>query len=69
VLAVLIAYSPSPMPQFVENSRLLPYATELSSWLADLAPHELKDAFTEQLENLRQLWQRMHDHPRRSQQV
>jgi membrane protein required for colicin V production len=55
---VLVAYSPSPMPEFLENSRVLPYASEISGWLVDLAPRELKDAFTEQMENLRQLWRR-----------
>jgi membrane protein required for colicin V production len=60
LLDILVAYAPSPTPDFLENSRLVPYASQLSSWLADLAPHELKDAFTEQMENLKQLWQRTH---------
>ena len=64
---VLIAYSPSPTPNFLESSRVLPYVSELSSWLVDLAPRELKDAFTEQMENLRQLWR--HTHPHVSQEV
>ncbi|HTU44481.1 MAG TPA: CvpA family protein [Bryobacteraceae bacterium] len=64
---VLIAYSPSPTPNFLESSRVLPYVSELSSWLVDLAPRELKDAFTEQMENLRQLWH--HTHPHVSQEV
>jgi membrane protein required for colicin V production len=59
LLDILVAYSPSPTPEFLENSRLLPYAGEVSWWLADLAPRELKDAFTEQMENLKQLWQHM----------
>jgi membrane protein required for colicin V production len=56
LLDVLVAYSPSPTPNFLEKSRLLPYAAEVSSWLVSLAPRELRDAFTEQMENLRQLW-------------
>lgn len=56
---ILVAYSPSPTPEFLENSRILPYASEVSWWLADLAPHELKDAFTEQMDNLKQLWRHM----------
>ena len=67
LLDLLIAYSPSPMPQFIERSRLAPYATELGAWLVDLAPRELKDAFTEQMENLRQLWR--HEAPPRQDQV
>jgi membrane protein required for colicin V production len=56
---ILVAYSPSPTPEFLENSRILPYASEVSWWLADLAPRELKDAFTEQMDNLKQLWRHM----------
>lgn len=62
IVDVLVAYSPSPTPDFLAESRLLPYAGELSAWLADLAPHELKDSFDEQMQNLRQLWQHMHQH-------
>lgn len=64
---VLVAYSPSPTPTFLETSRVLPYASQLSSWLADLAPHELKDSFTEQMDNLKQLWR--HTRPHVSQRV
>jgi membrane protein required for colicin V production len=54
---ILVAYSPSPMPLFLENSRVLPYATGVASTLADLAPRELKDLFNEQMQALRHLWQ------------
>jgi membrane protein required for colicin V production len=64
---ILVAYSPSPTPAFLENSHILPYASEVSSWLISVAPRELKDAFTEQMENLRQLWRRQH--PQRSQEA
>jgi membrane protein required for colicin V production len=53
---VLIAFSPSPTPAFLNNSRVLPYTLQISSWVVGLAPRELKDAFTEQMENLKQLW-------------
>lgn len=61
LIDLLVAYAPSPTPAFLEDSRVLPYASEVSGWLADLAPRELKDAFTEQMENLKQLWHRIHD--------
>ncbi len=64
---VLVAYAPSPTPDFLENSRVLPYVGEVSWWLIDLAPHELRNAFTEQMENLKQLWRHMHN--QRSQQA
>ncbi len=53
---VAVAFSPSPTPEFLTNSRVLPYATEVSWWLVDLAPRELKDTFTEQMQNLKQFW-------------
>lgn len=53
---IFVAFAPSPIPGFLENSRVLPYACEVSSWLADLAPRELKDAFDEQMQNLKQFW-------------
>ena len=53
---VLVAFSPSPTPTFLNNSRVLPYTTQISSWLVGLAPRELRDAFTEQMENLKQFW-------------
>jgi membrane protein required for colicin V production len=53
---VLVAFSPSPTPAFLGNSRVLPYTIQISSWVVSLAPRELKDAFTEQMDNLKQLW-------------
>lgn len=56
---ILVAFSPSPTPQFISNSSLLPYTTEISAWLVELAPRELKDTFIQQMENLR----RFRNHP------
>lgn len=53
---VLIAFSPSPMPSYLENSRVLPYASQFAAALIQLAPRELKDSFDQQWENLKQLW-------------
>ncbi len=56
LLDILVAFSPSPTPTFLEHSRVLPYASEVASWLVDMAPRPLKDAFDEQMENLKRLW-------------
>jgi membrane protein required for colicin V production len=56
LVGILVAYSPSPTPAYIQNSRVLPYVGEISWWLVDLAPRQLRDAFTEQMQNLRQLW-------------
>lgn len=58
LLDFAVAFSPSPIPAVLEHSRVLPYASEVSSWLVDLAPRELKDAFTQQLQNLQRMWAR-----------
>ncbi len=60
----IVAFAPSPPPGFLSNSRLLPYTTELSAWLANMAPRDLKDAFDAQLQTLRQFWTtRQEDRP------
>lgn len=53
---VVVAYSPSPVPAFLQKSRVLPYTLQISSWVVTLAPRELKDIYTEQMDNLKQLW-------------
>lgn len=52
---IVVAFSPSPTPRFISNSQVLPYADELSGWLVQLAPRELKDMFVEQMENLKRI--------------
>ncbi len=54
--AVLIAFNPAPASTFLSESRVLPYATQVSSVLAEMAPKSLRDGFTEQIEKLKQRW-------------
>ncbi len=54
--AVLVAFLPSPASGFIRDSRMLPYATEISAGLAQAAPRDLKDSFWQQWQNLKQLW-------------
>lgn len=56
LVAVVIAFSPTPAPAFLNDSQVAPYATEVATWLAAMAPRELRDAFTQQIESLKQLW-------------
>ena len=53
---VFVAFAPSPVPDFLARSRVLPYVGEVAGWLADLAPHSLKDAFDQQMQNLKRQW-------------
>ncbi len=56
MLGFFVAFSPAPTPLVLEKSQVVPYVSRLSGWLVDLAPRELKDAFTQQIQNLRQIW-------------
>ena len=56
LLDFVVAFTPSPLPQAIQQSRVLPYVSRASALLVDLAPRDLRDAFIQQMENLRQLW-------------
>jgi membrane protein required for colicin V production len=51
---ILVAFAPSPTPAFLQQSYVLPYANTVASVLAQFAPHELKDSFDQQMQNLKQ---------------
>jgi membrane protein required for colicin V production len=51
---IVVAFAPSPTPQYLRTSRVLPYANEVAALLVQLAPQQLKDSFLQQMENLRQ---------------
>jgi membrane protein required for colicin V production len=53
---VLVAFAPSPVPDYLSNSRVLPYANGVASVLAEFAPQQLKDSFAHQMESLKQIW-------------
>lgn len=57
---VLVAFTPPPTPEFLGDSHLLPYTNEVSAWLIDAAPRELKDSFEQQMNALRQFWTPAH---------
>ena len=56
LIAVLMAFTPKPMPNWMVDSKLLPYATGASGMLASLAPNAIKEAFRESLREIRTLW-------------
>lgn len=53
---ILVAFAPSPTPEMLQRSVVVPYVSDVAGWLVDLAPRALKDAFDQQMENLRQYW-------------
>ncbi len=56
MIAVLLAFTPKPMPNWMVKSQVLPYAMEASNTIASLAPSAIKNAFRESMLELRRLW-------------
>jgi hypothetical protein len=56
MIAVLLAFTPKPMPNWMVKSQVLPYAMEASNVIASLAPNAIKTAFRESMLELRRLW-------------
>jgi uncharacterized membrane protein required for colicin V production len=54
--AILVAFVPSPVPSFIANSRMLPYASHVAAALAEMAPRDLKDSFFQEWQNLKEFW-------------
>ena len=55
-VAVLMAFTPSPPPNWMVDSALLPYAIDASHVCAALAPHALTDAFRTSMDQIRKAW-------------
>jgi hypothetical protein len=55
-VAVLMAFTPKPLPNWMYDSEVLPYAIDASNMCAALAPNAIKDAFRESLLDIRKAW-------------
>jgi membrane protein required for colicin V production len=55
-IAVLLAFTPKPTPNWMVNSMVLPYAIDASNTLAALAPNTIKEAFRESVREIRKIW-------------
>jgi len=56
LVTAVVAFSPSPTPAFLNESQVLPYAESVASVIAAIAPKDLKDAFEQQLDNIKHFW-------------
>jgi len=56
-IAVLLAFTPKPTPNWMVHSRVLPYAIDASNLCASLAPREIKEAFRESMRDIRKIWE------------
>lgn len=64
---VLVAFAPSPTPEMLQHSVVVPYVSSVAAWLVDMAPHSLKAAFDQEMENLKQYWR--NENPKGTQAV
>ena len=55
-VAVLLAFTPKPLPNWMVESRTLPYAIQASNLWAQLAPRAIKEAFEEGMRDIRKAW-------------
>jgi membrane protein required for colicin V production len=67
-ISVLLAFTPRPLPAWMVDSKVLPYAIDASNLCSELAPNALKDAFRESMRDVRKAWdeqmkKRRKEHP------
>ncbi len=56
IILAMMAFTSKPPPRAVVESRLAPYAIEAVRAMAALAPHDLKEAFRQSYEKVKELW-------------
>lgn len=56
-VAVLLAFSPKPLPNWMVSSALLPYAVDASNVFASIAPADLKEAVRDGFEEIHKDWE------------
>jgi len=56
MVAILMAFTPRPVPNWMVDSIVLPYAMDASGVLAAIAPNAIKDAFRESVRDIRKIW-------------
>ena len=56
MVAVLLAFASKPLPNWMIDSKVLPYAIDASDLVAALAPAAVKDAFRESMHDIQKIW-------------
>ena len=64
-VAVLMAFTPRPAPNWMVDSAVLPYAIDASNMCAALAPSSIKDAFREAMNDIRKAWDEQLKHKKK----
>lgn len=66
-VAVLMAFTPSPPPNWMVGSATLPYVIDASNLCAALAPNSVKEAFRVTMQEIEQAWHDQVDRAQRHQ--
>jgi membrane protein required for colicin V production len=56
-VAVLMAFTPKPVPTWMVGSQALPYVMDASNLCSKLAPDAVKEAFRDSMFEIRKLWE------------
>jgi membrane protein required for colicin V production len=56
LIMIVMAFTATPPPRSVVNSRIAPYVVGAASVLTAITPHELKDGFRESYERVKKAW-------------
>jgi membrane protein required for colicin V production len=57
VVAVIMAFTPKPLPTWMVGSQVLPYVLDASNMCAKLAPNAVKEAFRDSMFEIRKMWE------------
>jgi membrane protein required for colicin V production len=56
IVTVITAFAPNRPPDFIVNSKIMPYASAAGSVFAAMAPRQLKDSYRQSLAKLHSVW-------------
>jgi membrane protein required for colicin V production len=56
-VAVIMAFTPKPMPTWMVGSEVLPYVVDASDLCSKVAPAAVKEAFRDSMFEIRKLWE------------
>ena len=56
LVAVLLAFAPSPPPHSITDSKMLPYVIDASNILTDITPREVREAFQDTKDKVKKAW-------------
>lgn len=67
-VAVIMAFTPKPLPTWMVGSQMLPYVIDASNVCSKLAPYAVKEAFRDSMFEIRKLWQEELEKKRKKQE-